>query len=744
MHSRLPVFAFLCAAAISHAADPLPGHSVHGEAFNEGPRQAAVLISGTGKVDFAITTSKEETRPFFNQGVGQLHGFWYYEAERSFRQVALLDKDCAMAYWGMAMANVNNDTRAKAFVKKASELKPKAGAREKLWIASLETFYKEDKRDKKQRALDFIRDLEAIVQDYPEDVEAKAFLAWKIWHAKDVAPISSPQAVDALLDQVFAANPQHPAHHYRIHLWDGSKPARALKSAAQNGQAAPGIAHMWHMPGHTFSKLNRHDDAAWQQEASTRADHAYMTRNWILPDQIHNYAHNEEWLVRTFNELGRAKDAKALARTLIANPRHPKYNKLDKGSANYGPQRLMDTLVKWELWDELLEVSDSALISPMADNDALETARLRARGLAFYERKDVAALEAVQVRLYELNRAALARQKEAAKQAAKKEPTKQPEKNAKPDAGGKVGGRKEGAKPAVGPAEGALRELAALRAVLAGRKDATTALDAAAKDMPKDRAARAWLKQGDRKKVETLLKEWPQDLVGNASKTEVLLELGRKDEAKRALEQTGKQAFAMDGDLPVVARLDAAARQLGIQEAWRSNAPSRKDSGSRPPLVSLGSMDWQPPKAPQWQAVTLDGKPVDSATFAGKPHILLFYLGSACGHCMEQINAFGKAAGGFKKAGIRLAAVTLEPISLASRITDHTPDKKLPPFDICCDPGLDMFKSFKAYDDFEQEPLHAAVLVDAQGRARWWDVSWEPFKDTDFLLKEAQRLLGLP
>ena len=55
---------------------------------------------------------------------------------------------------------------------------------------------------------------------------------------------------------------------------------------------------MWHMPGHIFSDLHRYADAAWQQEASARTDHAYMIRDGVLPDQIYNYAHNNEWLIR--------------------------------------------------------------------------------------------------------------------------------------------------------------------------------------------------------------------------------------------------------------------------------------------------------------------------------------------------------------------------------------------------------------------------------------------------------------
>lgn len=762
----LTLLALVCSSA--SAADPLPGHSVHGEAFNEGPRQAAVLIPGTGKVEFKISTRNAEAQKFFNQGVGQLHGFWYYEAERSFRQVALLDKNCAMAYWGMAMANVNNDKRARQFVTKATALKEKADAREKLWIATLETYYKDDKREKKQRELDFIGGLETLVQDYPEDVEAKAFLAWKIWHAKGDAPFSSPQAVDAVLDQVFAANPEHPAHHYRIHLWDGSKPKRALKSAASNGQAAPGIAHMWHMPGHTYSKLGRHDDAAWQQEASTRVDHAYMTANWILPDQIHNYAHNEEWLVRTFNELGRARDAEGLARSLIANPRHPKYNKLGKGSARYGIERLLETLEKWEHWPEIVQVTQSAWISSLAEDDSLEVVRLKSRALAFYHLQDLGALEACMTALSELNRAAVIRdreakakkEKEAAQAAAKK-----PETKTEPGKGGAVAAAtpakpnekvaKKGEpsstpqgkpaakdKPFEGPAEDALKSLAAYRAVLLGRRDAGAMIEAA-KKLSKVQAAYLWLKIKQPAKAEALVKDFPADLGGRLAKVEVLAVLKKTDQVKKALEEAGKLAFAMDADLPVVRRLDAMAGNLGHAK-WRAAAPVRKDSGVRPALSTLGPVHWQAPVAPEWKALTLDGKKMDSASLHGRPHVLLFYLGSACGHCMEQIKTFAQSAPDYKKAGIELAAITLEPMSLAGRITEQMKDGKLPPFPIYCDPGLEMFKTFKAYDDFEQEPLHAAVFIDAQGRARWWDVSWEPFTDASFLLKEAVRLSKLP
>ena len=112
----------------------LAGHSYHGEVFNKGPRQAAYAMSGTGRVDFPINSEHSRVQELINQGVGQLHGFWFFEAERTFRQVAAWDPDCAAAYWGMAMANANNQDRAKQFIAAAIERQDKASPRVKRYI----------------------------------------------------------------------------------------------------------------------------------------------------------------------------------------------------------------------------------------------------------------------------------------------------------------------------------------------------------------------------------------------------------------------------------------------------------------------------------------------------------------------------------------------------------------------------------------------------------------------------------
>ena len=53
-----------------------------------------------------------------------------------------------------------------------------------------------------------------------------------------------------------------------------------------------------------------------------------------------------------------------------------------------------------------------------------------------------------------------------------------------------------------------------------------------------------------------------------------------------------------------------------------------------------------------------------------------------------------------------------------------------------------MFKQYRAYDDFEKQPLHGTFLIDRVGLVRWQDISYEPFEEVEFLLNESKRLLA--
>jgi hypothetical protein len=126
-----------------------------------------------------------------------------------------------------------------------------------------------------------------------------------------------------------------------------------------------------------------------------------MMRDRVMPDQIHNFAHNNEWLIRDQIFVGRMRDAIDLAKNMCELPRHPKYNTYTKGSARFGRQRLFEALSRFELWDELIALSQTSYLGPTGD-EAQDLMRYRYLGAALYRSaqpsggdRQLAAVEAI-------------------------------------------------------------------------------------------------------------------------------------------------------------------------------------------------------------------------------------------------------------------------------------------------------------------------------------------------------------
>lgn len=762
MKSQIPLVLLLgwsCLIATELTAEPSFGHSVHGEVFNEGPRQAAVMLSGTGDVDFPISTENAEAQAFFNQGIGQLHGFWDFEAERSFRQAAALDPDCAMPFWGMAMANFGNSKRAKEFVAKAGLRIKNADEREILWIQAIAKYFENEKIDEKKRRRDLVRALEKIVYKYPDDVEAKAFLIKQIYqNSRKGLPVASHLTNNLLLDEIFRLDPDHPAHHYRIHHWDRENASRALESAAKLGPAAPGIAHMWHMPGHIYSKLHRYNDAIWQQEASARVDHAHMMRFRLTPDRIGNFAHNNEWLIRNFNHLGQVERAVDLAKNMIELPRLPKIKsesdgELDAmegggydhsgGSWNLGRQRLRDTLMRFEEWERLLEYGDTAYLRPGPNSiNAAEWNRMI--GVAFFETGQLDRGTFLLTHVEDKLKSMKGKQEEAVKKAEKENADK-----SEADRKKAVEAAKKEHKTMIDGLEKARKELQVYQMMTAESPE-LAAIEKKlneVKTMSKSRKARWLSKLGSHDKAMKLAKE---DVAASKNQVYPLAIQSwvawQADKAKDAEEAFAKLRVAghtADYNHPVFTRIAPIAEAMGVSGDWRIPQAPATDLGERPPLDSLGPFRWKPSAAPKWTLLDSADQPVSLADYSGKPVIVVFFLGRGCTHCMEQLNAFSPYHETFAKAGIDLIAVSTDSTS-GLRETFAADGKNPFPFPMVSDNSLEVFKQYRAYDDFENQPLHGTFLIDEIGRIRWQEISFEPFMHPEFLLNESKRLLSYP
>jgi tetratricopeptide (TPR) repeat protein len=358
----------------------------------------ARLVEGYGKVHMPISTKSEEAQRFFDQGLALLHSFWSYEADRSFERAAQLDPECAMAQWGIAMAAVNEKRRDEA-VKRAKELAAKASERERLYIDAVEARYQGERTTIQNNGFlgaseAYQKALRKIVAFYPEDLEAKLFLALALMsgYERDGAPKPGTVEAIALLQVALAKDPKHlAAHHYMIHATESGKRAiDGAPSADVYGSLAPKVGHAVHMPGHTYVHIDRWDDAAKAFEGSAEVDRAYIRDNKETTDHAAGpYGHNVHFLATVYGYQGRYRDAVRASQELLDATKVPDEQK--SRAALEGRISMLRTLVRFEKYDEVL--NDKSLPDEGAF-EVLKGWRYYALGLAKIGKGDVAATRA--------------------------------------------------------------------------------------------------------------------------------------------------------------------------------------------------------------------------------------------------------------------------------------------------------------------------------------------------------------
>jgi peroxiredoxin len=737
------------------AEDPAIGKSTHGMAFDTGPRQAAVLINGAGVVVFPASTKSTEAQAFITQGVGLLHGFWYYEAERSFRQAAALDPDCAMAYWGMAFANSDNETRAKAFIAEAVKRKVKASPRERLYIEALASYFNGARRDAAARRA-LAGKYEAIAFKFPTDLEAKAFLLWQMWdNSQHGVPLECKLTVNALIGEILAIEPRHPVHHYRVHITNpNDDPTRAFASAAQCGPVAPAVPHMWHMPGHTYVDAKRFADAAWQMEAAFRLENANLIRMQMAPDENHLYVHNRGWLIDNLEFAGHVRAAIDLCKHIVEVPRQLKASGQPVAEAR---RKLLDILVRHERWDELRALENTDYLDPATD----QTSKLRRLVLLGRADLGLGNRAAALARLARLNDMADDARKDLATAWAQAYgPNHLAEVVASAWAAGIAPSPADFAVDLLaadrlfrGPAPKTMPDLNAKRIALRGIEQAAAELRGhVALANGGAKAAREWFAKagnigpdvtaavdaadGDFSRADQATKDTGRRVDKLAARVDVLQKAGKTDAARAAFADLRALAGTADMDDPLLTRLGPFAASLGWPADWRTPV-TPADLGSRPPLDSFGPFRWSGWQAPDWRLPDHEGRTVRRTDFRGKAIVVLFYQGMGCVHCVEQLADFSPKAKEFAEAGIEIVAIgTDTPEALKASAARGTL-----PFTVLSNPAMTTFRAFHAFDDFEKLPLHGTILIDGTGRVRWQDIGAEPFGDPDFLLAEAKRLL---
>lgn len=264
---------------------------------------------------FPVSTRTDQARRYFSQGLLLTYGFNHAGAVRSFREAQRLDRDCAICWWGEAVAlgpNINApmDDRdreaALGAMDRAMALRGTASPMERALIEAVAKRYSRDPASDRA-ALDagYADAMLDVARRFPADDDVAVLAAeavmntspWNYWEADKKTSVGRSGEAVRLIETVLARNPAHvQANHLYIHLMEASDPQRAEAAADRLGSpSAPSAAHLVHMPGHIYQLRGRHADSIRVNVAAARADEEYirsagdngLVRYGYYPHNIH-------------------------------------------------------------------------------------------------------------------------------------------------------------------------------------------------------------------------------------------------------------------------------------------------------------------------------------------------------------------------------------------------------------------------------------------------------------------------
>ena len=349
------------------------------ESINElAARAGAPLFDGMGDHEHPITTSDTDAQRYFNQGLIIDFGFNHAESARSFRAAQTLDPECAMCFWGEALAlgpNINvtsngkvvmaDDDRIKAFaaIQKAVALSENVTEAERDYINALAARYNGDPETPRE-PLDeaYAVAMGELYAKYPGDDDAASLFAeslmntmpWDYW-TEEQNPKPRTEEVIAALEAVLERNPRHPmAIHLYIHAVEASNsPERAETPADNLRTLVPGSGHLVHMPSHIYYRIGRYADASEANVLAAAVDEAYIAAcnaQGFYPAAY--YPHNIHFLWASASMEGRSAVAIEAGEKVAANVRLEMIEEFP--GVEFFKTIPMQSLVQFGRWDEVL------------------------------------------------------------------------------------------------------------------------------------------------------------------------------------------------------------------------------------------------------------------------------------------------------------------------------------------------------------------------------------------------------
>ena len=272
-----------------------------------------------GRVKFPITC-KPAAQAEFERAVALLHSFAYAAAEASFRHVAATDPQCAIAHWGVAMANfhqlwdppITPDALSigRQEIRRAQETTARS-ERERSFIEALRLVF-DAPIPYQTRILDYETAMQKVAAAYRDDAEAQVFYALAL--LASASPLdkthSRQKKAAEILEPLYREFPQHPGiAHYLIHAYDNAELAsKGVAAARAYSRIASSAPHALHMPSHIFTRLGMWDESIASNRAASLAAH----QQGVVAEELHAM----DYLVYAYLQEGRDEEANQVIQQL--------------------------------------------------------------------------------------------------------------------------------------------------------------------------------------------------------------------------------------------------------------------------------------------------------------------------------------------------------------------------------------------------------------------------------------------
>jgi tetratricopeptide (TPR) repeat protein len=280
-----------------------------------------------GKVHFA-TSCNDTAQRRFDRAMRYQHSFWYAESKEIYEEALKADPECAIAYWGIALALLNNPHGAVptpnlplglAAIEQGQAVGAKT-ERERDYIDALSVMYVDyDKIPHQARVQSYLKKMAALAAKYPDDDEAQIFYAITLNVAASPADKTYANQLKgaAILEPIWQRQPQHPGiAHYLIHLYDYPPIAdKGIPAALRYSKIAPNAPHAQHMPSHIFTRVGYWKESIAANLASVQAAKASKESG----DQLHG----QDYLVYAYLQLGQDAAARQVIDQVEATQPNP-------------------------------------------------------------------------------------------------------------------------------------------------------------------------------------------------------------------------------------------------------------------------------------------------------------------------------------------------------------------------------------------------------------------------------------